>query len=301
MAKFEVPLGFRSLPTKKEMFNFLRQKMSGQQFSCAENLIGELNVYDDRQLEEIFSKAEREDAPIYMFTRPKNKGKSINRNKPKKKGKSTNKNKDRTVGSGTWMSQQKGKLVGYGCWRDFQYGNSACRRRHHMWKMTEFFLDEDLYPDRKYNKAKDHEENDCENQVMEQDLWRNQEPISDPSQEAGVLTADDLAADAEYIMKIWMSPMPAELDTVTIPQQHNETTQMAITNTYVDTVPALMEEPLLIATTNIDTNVVAALMEEPLQIPIPSTYTDTVGESMDEPMQIASPHTNTYTLPGSVE
>lgn len=130
---------------------------------------------------------------------------------------------------------------------------------------------------RKYNKAKDQEENDCENQVMEQDLWRNQEPIPDPSQEAGVLTADDLAADAEYIMKIWMSPMPAELDTVTIPQQHNETTQMAITNTYVDTVPALMEEPLLIATTNIDTNVVAALMEEPLQIPIPSTYTDTVG------------------------
>lgn len=133
-ANLNVPYGFRFLPTKKELFYFLWQKISSQQPSCGEYAIGELDLYNEEQLDEIFLKGEREDCPVYMFTRLKNKGKI------------GTKNKDRMVGKGTWKAQQNGKLEGFGGWRDFRYADSGCKRRHHQWNMTEFFLDEKQYP-----------------------------------------------------------------------------------------------------------------------------------------------------------
>ncbi|KAM7498155.1 hypothetical protein LguiA_022569 [Lonicera macranthoides] len=120
------PYGFRFLPTKKELFYFFWQKINGQQPSCSEYAIRELDVYSDEQFEEVFLKGEREDCSAYMFKRLKFKGKiGI-------------KNKDWKVGKGTWKGQQHGKLEGFGGWRDFRYLDSGRKRRHHQWNMIEY-------------------------------------------------------------------------------------------------------------------------------------------------------------------
>lgn len=133
--KSPLPLGFRFKPTKEEIFQFLLLKINGQELPCGEGVIGELNVYDEGQLEEIFSKGEKEDqGVVYTFMRLKNKSKNAT------------KQKDRRVGKGTWKSQQKGKLKYFGEWRDFRYENSRSKRHNRKWNMTEYFLDKKRYP-----------------------------------------------------------------------------------------------------------------------------------------------------------
>ena len=135
VSKSTIPLGFRFKPTKEEIFRFLWLKIHGQELPCGEGVIEELNVYDERHLEEIFLKGEEEDqGVIYTFTRLKNKSKNAK------------KQKDRRVGKGTWKSQQRGELEGFGEWRDFRYENAGSRRHNRKWNMTEYFLSKKHYP-----------------------------------------------------------------------------------------------------------------------------------------------------------
>ncbi|KAM7486735.1 hypothetical protein LguiA_002744 [Lonicera macranthoides] len=81
----------------------LADLINGQELPCGEGIIGELNVYDERQLKKIFLKGEKEDEGIiYMFIRLKNKSKNEKIQK------------DKRVSKGTWKSQQTGKLKGLG-------------------------------------------------------------------------------------------------------------------------------------------------------------------------------------------
>lgn len=109
---------------------------------------------------------------------------------------------------------------------------------------------------RKYNKARDQEENECKDQIMEQE--KEEERSADNS-------------FAEYLNGVLMSPIrESETVAIPIPQPHHETMQRAINNTDPYIVPVLVEEPLQIATTNTDTNIVSASIEEANRTPTPA-------------------------------
>ncbi|KAM7489631.1 hypothetical protein LguiB_027115 [Lonicera macranthoides] len=205
VSKSTVPLGFRFKPTKEEIFQFLWLKINGQELPCGEGIIEDLNVYDERQLEEIFLKGEKEDeGVVYTFMRLKNKSKNAK------------KQKDRTVGKGTWKSQQTGKLKGFGKWREFRYENSGSKKHNHKWNMTEYFLNEKCYPHlQDYVISKIKRKGNIQ--------FRDEKAEIQENEEEGDIADDSFAQELNNML---MSPASPELETAVALQCHNENLQV---------------------------------------------------------------------------
>ncbi|KAK3037798.1 hypothetical protein RJ639_030717 [Escallonia herrerae] len=94
-----LPAGFRFDPTDDEVLIYLSCKVSGNPLPC-HGCVTEGDIYDEKQLHQIFSQIKRGGRPEYFFTQLK------------KKGKEGCRRFDRTVGKiGNWHATQTKKIL----------------------------------------------------------------------------------------------------------------------------------------------------------------------------------------------